>query len=104
MQQLSEQLATNDGAAHRPFLVIAKKTQGGGVQTLPSCARPRVKLRDFHLCSMCSKSFLHCGRTEEACIIVKSFGNVDFFASYWPLYMKNLLALPLEKILGAPLL
>ena len=37
-----------------------------------------VKLRDFHLGSMCSKTFGYvCGSTEKACIMVVSLRKVD---------------------------
>ena len=51
------------------------------------------------------RAFLLCGRTEEASNTVQNLRKVDFFAPYnWPLYLTILLALPLEKIMGTPLL
>ena len=59
-----------------------------------------VKLRDFQLSSLFFFSVLLCGRTEEACRMIKSLRKVDFSHPTGHHTKK----IPLAKILGAPLL
>ena len=83
---------------------------------LPLCHRPPSDIKNmilseflqsnYVICIFAAcvlKLFAICGRTREACNMVKSLRKVDFFAPYWPLYMKMSARASLEEVLVAPL-